>query len=71
MDSDKNEINEEFKDENIEITGSAKVNVDDEDADVDVKTDVDGTSLLAGDIQNDDELDSDKMDYEAEEKNYL
>ncbi len=70
MDRDKADINDDFKEENIEITGSAKVNVDDEEV-VGEKT-VDPLDVAAlNDPLIDDELETDKMDYEAEEKEFI
>jgi|GEM_PF-5773471 len=60
-----------FKDENIEITSSSKVIPDEEaEAEAAVKGPVDPAleDALTG---VDDELDSDKMDYESEEPDML
>lgn len=73
MDADNLDINADFKGENIEILSSTKINVDDEtDGEDDVVDDF-PKALPVDDplVTNDDELETDKMDYEAEEKDYI
>ena len=70
MDRDQNDINDDFKKENIEITGSSKVNADGDDVTGDAATPLVRDDVLENQT-SDDELDSDKMDFEDPEKNYI
>lgn len=67
MDITKDEINEEFKDENIVFSNSARTVVDDEVDDDAVVADADivdetGVPVIPEEVEVDDELDGDKMD---------
>ena len=71
MDGDHSDINEDFKKENIEITGSSKVNADGDDVIDDTATPLGVGKVPDEDYASDDELDSDKMDFEDPEKDYI
>ncbi len=72
MDTNEDDLNADFKKENIEITASPKLGADDTDDDAVGEID----PALAEKVEvaenfSDDELDADKMDFEPDEKNYL
>ncbi|MEK7567667.1 MAG: hypothetical protein AAB513_01970 [Patescibacteria group bacterium] len=74
MDSNQDDLNEDFKKENIEIVGNAKINPDDDDLmGVTLDPALEGKTGISDGLGalSDDELDADKMDFEPEEKDCL